>query len=146
MNDIQLARLLGLVSLKLGVVELFCGRWLSRQLGIDKPELVDAFGAREVANGLAVMAHPDKALPLWGRVAGDVMDLALLSTALGSGNRRRQNAAWAMLGVIGVTVLDVAVATMLTRRQQKARATAYRTRLNKPLGAPVASIARSAPG
>ena len=137
MNDIQMARVLGLVSIKLGVLELRFGRRISRELGIGKHEVVDAFGAREIGTGLFALTHPDSALPIWGRVAGDVMDLALLASALGSSNRRRHNAAWAAIGVLGITLVDVAVATMLTKRTQKALTTGQRTKVNKPLGAPM---------
>ena len=122
MNDIQLARLLGLASLGLGGAEVAAGRPLSRQLGIGKHELVDAFGVREIGTGLAVLTYPDNPWPIWGRVAGDVMDLALLASALGSGNRRRHNAAWAAIFVLGITLVDVACATMLTRRHAARRA------------------------
>jgi hypothetical protein len=137
MNDIQMARLLGLVSLGLGAAELAAGRRISRELGIGKPAVVDAFGAREIGTGLMVMAHPDSSLPMWGRVAGDVMDMALLASALGSNNRRRHNAAWAALGVLGVTLVDVAVAVMLTKRERRALTTGQRTRIRRPLGTPM---------
>jgi hypothetical protein len=141
MNEVQMARLLGLLSLKLGALELLFGRRISHQLGIGKHEVVDAFGAREIANGLAVLTHPDSSLPIWGRVAGDVMDLALLASALGSGNRRRHNAAWTAIGVLGITLIDIAVAVTLTRREQKALATGQRTRIRRPLGSPMPKTA-----
>jgi len=142
-NDIQMARLLGLVSIGLGTTELVCGRRISRELGIGigKHEVVDAFGLREIGTGLFALTHPDSSLPVWGRVAGDVMDLALLASALGSNNRRRHNAAWAAIGVLGITLIDVAVATMLTRRAQKALATGKRTRVKRPLGTPMPKTA-----
>src|SRR3954453_7120590 len=116
MNDIQMARVLALLSFKLGALELLFGRRIASELGLGKHELIAAFGAREIATGMMAMGHPDSALPIWGRVAGDVMDLALLASALGSSNRRRHNAAWAAIGVLGITLIDVAVATMLTKR------------------------------
>ena len=137
MNEIQMARLLGLLSLGLGAAELASGRRMARQLGVTKPELIEGFGAREIGNGLAAMAYPDYAWPIWGRVAGDAMDLALLAGALGSGNRRRHNAAWAAIGVLGITLIDIAVATMLTRREFKAQGTAKRTHIRRKLGAPL---------
>jgi len=141
MNDIQMARVLALLSFKLGALELIFGRRIADELGIDKPALVDAFGAREIATGIAAMGHPDSALPIWGRVAGDVMDLALLSSALGSNNRRRHNAAWAAIAVLGITLVDVAVAVSLTKRASKAVTTGQRTRVRKSLGAPMPKTA-----
>lgn len=135
-SDVQSARILGLVSLGLGAVELIGGRTTADALGIEKPRLVEAFGGREVATGLMAMAYPDRAWPIWGRVAGDVADLAVLGVALGNGNRRRHNAAWAAIAVLGITLVDIAVAASLTRREQRALETARRTHVHRSLGAP----------
>jgi hypothetical protein len=141
MNDIQMARVLALLSFKLGALELIFGRQIARELGVGKHELIDVFGAREIATGMMAMGHPDSALPIWGRVAGDVMDLALLASALGSGNRRRHRAAWAAIAVVGITLVDVAVALSLTKREQKALSTGERTRIHRPLGTPMPKTA-----
>ncbi len=47
-----------------------------------------------------VLNKPDTAMPVWGRVAGDAMDAAVLATGLGYGNRQRGGAAAAMLFVL----------------------------------------------
>jgi hypothetical protein len=134
MNDIQMARVLGLLSLGLGAAEIALPRCVSHELGLEKPHVVEAFGGREILNGLLALGYPDRAWPIWARVGGDVLDLAVLAVALGSGNRRRHNAAWAALGVLGVTLADIAVAVALTRREQKALATARRTRIRRKPG------------
>ncbi len=129
MNDIQTARLLGLFSLGLGAAELLFGRQMNRRLGLGQsPGLVRAFGAREVASGTAILAFPDMAAPVWIRVAGDVLDIAVLLGALRSG-RRREEALLALVAVAGVTVVDVVTATALTQRHNRALATARRTRV-----------------
>ena len=122
-------------------VQAVLGEGIARELGLGKHELVDAFGVREIATGVAALGYPDSALPIWGRVAGDVMDLALLASALGSNNRRRHRAAWAAIGVLGVTLVDVAVAVALTKREHKAVATGERTRVRRSLGAPMPKTA-----
>lgn len=136
-SDIQSSRLLGFASLGLGAFSLFRGRDTADALGIDKPEVVATAGGREIFTGLMAMGYPDRAWPIWARVAGDVMDLAVLGVALGRGNARRHNAAWAAIGVLGLTLVDVAVASSLTRREHKALATAKRTRVRRPLGEPM---------
>jgi hypothetical protein len=141
MNDIQMARVLGLLSLGLGAAELAMPRCVSHELGLEKPHVVEAFGGREILNGLLALGYPDRAWPIWARVGGDVLDLAVLAVALGSGNRRRHNAAWAALGVLGVTLADVAVAVALTRREQKALATARRTHIRRKPGTPLPKTA-----
>ena len=129
MNDIQLAKFLGWFSLGLGAVELLAARRITAMLGVANPRLVQAFGAREVAAGLMVLNKPDAAMPVWGRVAGDAMDAAVLATGLRWGNRQRRGAAAAMLFVLGAAALDVAVATALRNREQTALQTAGRTRV-----------------
>ena len=141
MNDIQMARLLGLLSLGLGATKIAMPRCVASQVGVGKPHLVEAFGAREIGAGLLALTYPDRAWPIWGRVAGDVADLALLASALGSSNRRRHNAAWAALGVLGITLVDIAVAVALTKRGRKAIATARRTHIRRKPGEPVPKTA-----
>ena len=135
MNDIQLSKLLGWFSLGLGVVELLASRRVAAMVGVGSPALVQAFGAREVTAGLMVLNKPDTALPVWGRVAGDAMDIAVLASSLGRRNRQRNGAAGALLFVLAATALDIAVATALTRREQTARQTARRTRVRSSTAA-----------
>src|SRR3954462_14787569 len=73
---------LGWFSLGLGAVELIAPRWLARTIGIDlSPGAMRALGLREIASGIGMLAQPGA--PLWprARVAGDVMDLAMLGAA-----------------------------------------------------------------
>ena len=129
MNDIQLAKLLGLFSLGLGAVQLFASRRIAGVVGVGNPTLVKAIGAREIAAGLMVLNAPDQALPVWGRVAGAAMDMAVLASGLGSGNRQRGGAVGAMLFVLATAALDVVVAASLNRRKGTALQTARRTRI-----------------
>lgn len=132
MNDIQAAKALGLFSLGLGAIEIILGRRVNRDLGLElTPGAVRAFGAREIVSGSLVLLFPDKAAPMWIRVAGDVLDLAVLSRALSPGHPRRQAALVAMLAVVGVTILDVATASALTKRHTRALSTARRTRVQR---------------
>lgn len=83
-NDIQLAKFLGCFSIGLGAIELLAPRHLIRLLGLPRsPALVRAFGAREVAAGAAVLTYPDNPAPLWARLGGDALDLAVLGSRCG---------------------------------------------------------------
>ena len=125
MNDIETAKALGWFSLALGGVEMLLGRGLRRMLGLPwSPDLVRAFGAREIAVGIIALANPAAPLPLWLRVGGDALDLLVLASALGRGNRQRGAAAFATAAVLGVTALDVATAAMLQHRGGQALRTA----------------------
>ena len=130
MNDIQMSKSLGLLSLALGTVQLLAGRQIKHALGLPMPtSVVQAFGARELLSGFVALAHPDNKGPMGLRLAGDAIDLAVLGAALLPGNRRRGAAALATIAVLGITVADCAVAAALRRREQQALATARRTRV-----------------
>ena len=128
MSTIWLSRMLGWFSLGLGAMEISLPGFLSRQLGLaGGPLLVRAFGVREVAAGLTVLAKPDHTSGPALRVAGDVLDIAVLAYASRPGNPRRGAAQVALVMVLGVTALDVlctsALAAATTRRLQTARRT-----------------------
>ncbi|MCJ8521398.1 hypothetical protein ABID21_004484 [Pseudorhizobium tarimense] len=115
----RLARNLGWFSIGLGLAEMFAARSISRAIGMEGSEnLIRAFGAREVASGMLTLSVERKA-GLYSRVAGDALDLAVLSTAVKDDNPKRGNAAIALAMVAGVTLLDVAAA--LGTRQQRLR-------------------------
>lgn len=118
-NTDRLARNLGWFSIGLGIAELVAARRISRAIGMEGSEsLIRAFGAREIASGMLTLSV-DKKAGLYSRVAGDAVDLAVLSTAVTDDNPKRGNAAFALAMVAGVTLLDVAAA--LGTRQQARR-------------------------
>ena len=103
----RLARGLGWFSIGLGLVELLAARELTRTLGMRGQEnLVRAYGARELATGVAILMSHDPTPWIWGRVGGDALDIATLATGLGEDNPKRLNAGLAMAAVLGVTALD----------------------------------------
>lgn len=132
MTDIQVSKAIGLFSIGLGTAQVLFGRRMNRALGLGQtPGLVRLIGLRELATGTMVLTFPDKSAPMWTRVAGDVLDLALLAAALAPGNRRREATLLALLAVLGVTALDVATAGSLTHRHGRALETARRTRVKR---------------
>jgi uncharacterized membrane protein len=75
-------------------------------------------GAREVAAGTGIEFGRKPASWLWARVAGDLVDLGMLSAVLGRPRRHpraRRRAAMATVAVMGVTVVDLAAALHLSR-------------------------------
>lgn len=109
-----LARGLGVFSIALGVVEMFAARSLTRVLGMQGSEgLVQAYGAREIATGIGILASRDPTPWMWGRVAGDGLDMATLVTGIGKDNSERGNVGLALAAVAGVTALDVYCAQAL---------------------------------
>ncbi|HEY0205891.1 MAG TPA: hypothetical protein VGC15_17235 [Acetobacteraceae bacterium] len=129
MNSIQLAKGLGWFSLGLGLVEVAAPGRIARGLGLSvSPALVGLFGMREVGAGIAVLTYPSSPGPVWARVGGDLLDLAVLALHRG-GRRRQERAVLATAAVLGVTALDVLCAAALTRRRDQAALTARRTRI-----------------
>ena len=117
MNDLRLARGLGWFSIGLGLTQIVAPGWLGRAIGVgERNGLMRALGAREIITGLAVLAErPSPALPIWGRVAGDAMDMALLAAALKNPYNDRARIAGAAGMVLGVGLLDWACAQSLER-------------------------------
>jgi hypothetical protein len=80
---------LGLFGIGLGLAQLLVPRRFNRVIGVgDKRRarnLTRALGLRELANGFAVLGRRRPAPWLWARVAGDVIDLALLANAPAAG-------------------------------------------------------------
>lgn len=119
--DEGLARLLGWFSLGLGLAELLAPRGLARLAGVpERSGLIRLMGLREAATGVALLAQP-AAGPVWARVGGDAVDLALLGASFlrrnGDGGART---AAALAAVAGITAVDVACAASLERRQPRA--------------------------
>lgn len=108
MNPDVFARGLGWFSLGLGFGELAFPDRLAEALGMEgREELIRFYGAREVATGVGCLTQSPPTNYVWGRVAGDVLDIATLAAYLGPDNPKRGNVGIAMAAVVGVTMLDV---------------------------------------
>ncbi|HEY0512844.1 MAG TPA: hypothetical protein VGH73_13120 [Thermoanaerobaculia bacterium] len=114
-RQMKLARGLGWFSIGLGLTQLLAPRWLERQIGLrqDRTGLMRGLGARETMAGVGVLFSDKPTVPLWGRVAGDAMDLALLTAALKVPENEKGRLAGALGMVVGVSLLDFACARML---------------------------------
>jgi len=112
---IGLSKALGLFSIGLGLTELMAPKTVSRLTGVKSECLLQFYGARELLCGLGILSSQRPTGWLWGRVAGDVCDLATLSTAMSetqvSGDVRAQRA---ISAVAGVTLLDLLNASTLS--------------------------------
>lgn len=111
-----LATFLGLFSIGLGLAEAVAPRSMARLIGVkDHTTILRAFGMRECATGVGILFQDRPAGWLWGRVAGDAMDLAFLYRAYRSDDSDKPRLATAAAAVAGVTFLDVACAWLLSR-------------------------------
>jgi uncharacterized membrane protein len=118
-----LARALGYFSMGLGAAELVAPRAMAKLIGIPyrRPHagLLRAFGLREMGSGVSILARPG-AGPVGSRVAGDVLDAAVLVAALGRRATRKKRALVALGAVLGVAALDVYVTQRLRRSRSAA--------------------------
>jgi uncharacterized membrane protein len=118
-NVERLANALGWFSIGLGLAELAAPRALAQLIGVkdeDKTRnVLRGYGMREIAAGIGILSRPQPAGWLWGRVAGDLLDLSSLGSALGSSRSNRVRVGAATAAVIGVTALDVRCALQLQR-------------------------------
>src|SRR4051812_36261925 len=98
----------GWFSIALGTAEIAAPSTMARIVGLNlNPKLVQLLGVRELASGLGIMTHSRRTGWLWGRVIGDIMDLAVLGSAkLRREPTARSKLAAATAAVIGVTLLD----------------------------------------
>ncbi len=110
---LRLAQGLGWFSIGLGAAELLMPRVLTKLLGLRGQEnLVRSYGLRELGTGIGILRSQDPTAWIWGRVGGDVLDIA--TVAMGLRGPRRGNAALALVSLAGVTAVDAVVGGMLS--------------------------------
>jgi hypothetical protein len=119
------ARALGWLSIGLGIAELIAARPLARALGGPGGAAgVRACGLREIVNGVGLLTARDPAPWVWGRVAGDAIDVAAVGSGMARGGSKL-GGSLALAGVAGVTMIDIASAAVLSELSRKRR-TAWR--------------------
>jgi uncharacterized protein YjeT (DUF2065 family) len=100
---------LGFFSIALGLTEIVAPRLVKRAAGMRCSEgMVRLHGVREIATGLGLLLSWKRAPWVWGRVAGDAIDIA---------SARRPAA---LVALAGVTALDITTARQLSRDEQPA--------------------------
>lgn len=116
-NDVT-ARGLGWFSIGLGVAEVLMPRALARMVGMPGAgALLFLYGLREIATGVGILKSKNQTPWLWGRVAGDALDLATLATL--SRPNRKLSAGLGMAAVAGVTALDFTMARAMSERDER---------------------------
>lgn len=116
MDANRLARGLGWFSIGLGVAELVAPRQVAKLVGTQNhSSLIRLYGVREIAAGVGILSAAQPSGWLWARVAGDVLDLATLGKAAGSGGKKSRTA-FGIASVAGVAVLDYCVAGKMSRQ------------------------------
>ena len=127
---------MGWFSIGLGLAELLFARPMSRWMGMgDKADVVRFYGVRELTTGIGLLAAKDPTPWMWGRVAGDALDIATLGAQF-DGNPRKGALMTALMAVAGATAADVLTARELTTQGKGARAAVrdYSNRTGYPMG------------
>jgi uncharacterized membrane protein len=118
-NPERIARGLGWLSVGLGLTEIAAPRAVARAIGVRDDErhrnAMLALGIRELISGIGILTQPRSSGWLWARVGGDIVDLALLGSALKSDTSRRGRVAAATAATVGIALLDVRAGRELER-------------------------------
>jgi hypothetical protein len=119
----RMARLLGWFSIGLGLAELIAPGRIAKAVGLEGKEgLLRAYGGREIASGVGALSV-DAGPAMWSRVAGDLIDLGTLASGARNApdEDQRRYAGYAIAAVVGVTLLDLFVASTLTKQRSRSR-------------------------
>jgi uncharacterized membrane protein len=104
------ARGLAYFSLGLGTAQMLAPRAVAHLIGVKGESrarlAMRLVGPREIAAGVGLLTQPRPVPWLWSRVAGDVMDLGLLTLAMTDGHNQRPRVAASMAAVAGVAIVD----------------------------------------
>ena len=130
-----LARGLGWFSIALGAAEVLAPRRLAATLGMEGYEgLITAYGVREIAQGVGILVSEDPTPWIWGRVAGDALDIGTVAARISRDNPRRENATVALVALLGATAVDLYCANRLSEERPRSAGTVrdYRDRSGWP--------------
>ena len=99
---------LGFFSIALGVTEIAFPRMVAKLSGARVSDnVIRLYGVREIATGVGLLMAWNRGPWLWGRVAGDALDIASVQKPA------------AIAALAGVTALDIAAATAVTREENR---------------------------
>jgi uncharacterized membrane protein len=114
-----MGKALGWASLGLGLPQALAPGAVNRLIGVAPTAGADVVmrgvGVQELTVGTAILGSDKPMGWLWSRVAGDVLHLAMLRSALQSGNSDEGRVRGAMAAVAGIGLLDLLAAVRLTR-------------------------------
>ena len=108
---------LGLASIGIGLTELAAPQFVESMLGLDDQQrhrgILQVLGIRELMHGIGILTakngNGELTSGLWARVAGDVLDTALLGVAA-TKTRRPASFAAVATAVAGIGVADLCCA------------------------------------
>lgn len=115
----RLAKGLGWFSIGLGLSELLAAGPMATFIGVrnssDNRSVLRAYGVREIGTGIGILARERPVGWVWGRVAGDLLDIGSLIASAPSSGSDGARIARSVAAVLGVTALDFYCASQLDR-------------------------------
>ena len=118
----SLAKFLGWFSIGLGAAEVIAPRAVGNLIGVkDGHSIIQLFGLREILAGVGILSKRRPTEWLWGRVGGDALDLAGLTSALFADDSDKGRVLGAIAAVAGVTALDLLCSEMHSERPRRDR-------------------------
>jgi len=116
--DDPTAKSLGWCTLALGAVEVIAPQRVANLAGINlRPSVVRLCGVGKIVGGMALLGSKKPAKWLWAKVAGDLLDLAVVGSAPSSSARSaRSLRAVATSSIVGATVIDTMLAIRNSRK------------------------------
>ena len=133
----ELAAGLGYFSIALGIAEIVMPSTVRGLAGITTPDaVIRGYGAREIATGVAILMSHDATPWIWGRVAGDALDIATVATASPERHGGEARKPWALGALLAVTAIDLFCASSLHAEKGGNRTAGanYRDRSGFPRG------------
>jgi len=122
-NDLteRIANGLGWFSVGLGLAEIMAPGSVARFIGVSDDDgnrsLLRFYGFRELAAGVGILSQQQPTQWLWGRVGGDLLDIASLGRAMTNDSNEKGKLTFATAAVLGVTALDVICAKQMSEGQ-----------------------------
>jgi len=117
----RLANALGWFSIGLGLAQVLIPANVARLAGAEPTprttQLMRALGMREISSGIGILSGKRTEDWVRARVAGDMMDLALLGRLLLDDSSDRGKTIASTVAVAGVTALDMLAAATLGKQQ-----------------------------
>lgn len=121
-DDTEFARGLGWASIAIGLTELLATKQVQSMLGLedtpDRRGTIRVLGVREVMHGVSILTEEkptqQMAASVWGRVAGDVLDSALLGIAA-TKTKKPFSFAAVTLNVLAIGLADLLCAKRLSK-------------------------------
>lgn len=126
--DQRLARNLGWFSIGLGATEILAPGLVAKISGAPDSKrsrmLIRTYGGREIAQGIAILSSmPRPAGWVWGRVAGDVLDIGSVAVGMLSNGGSVPRGVVAMTSLLGVTAIDHYCADKLSSKTPRSGTT-----------------------